>query len=415
MIDDMSYFNRILGDLIQEGQKSGMLLVTGARQVGKTTLLRKLFPELAYYNLDAVENRSWLLSLPAAGWHKQPGPAIIDEIQKQPELLEKIKFAHDAGSPGRTVMTGSSQILLLKHVRESLAGRVRLLELFPLSVSELAGNSSTHGLLPRLLASPAVLDALPPIASPADAAALQEAENRIYAWGGMPALIPLDPGQKREWLADYRATFLQRDLLDLARLNDLLPFATFQKLVALRAGSIVNYADLARDCGVAPDTARRFLEYLTVSYQTELLQPWFSNQGRRLVKSPKIILFDMGILRSLTMAWEMDTGELFENFVIAECLKTIRTLKLPVRYYFLRTRAGAEVDLLLETEQGCLGMEIKNTQYVTDGDARHLRSLATELGERWLGGLVVYRGDTLRSLAGPNIKAIPSWRLWGEE
>lgn len=415
MIDDIHYYSRVLGEELQQKAAGGLLMVTGARQVGKTTLLKRHFPELAYYNLDSVENRAWLTSCPAATWHRNPGPAVIDEIQKQPELLEKIKFAHDAGRLDRTVMTGSSQILLLKNVRESLAGRVRLLELFPLSVGELAGRGGAESLFTRLLATPAVFpEALPPLLPPAAAAPLQEAEQTVYMWGGMPALFPLPPERRREWLVDYRATFLQRDLLDLARLHDLMPFATFQKLVALRAGGIVNYADLARDCGVSPDTARRFLEYLTISYQTELLAPWSVNSTSRLIKSPKIVLLDMGILRSLTMAWELDSGELFENFVIAECIKTIRTRKLPARTYFLRTHAGAEIDLLLETGAGLIGMEIKNRKTVTDGDARHLRSLATGSGGRWLGGIVVYRGDAIKELSGPNIRAIPSWRLWGE-
>mgnify|MGYP000911711902 FL=1 len=237
MIDDNHYYARMLGGELQREGAGGLVLVTGARQVGKTTLLKKHFPGLAYYNLDAVENRAYLSSCPAAAWHRNPGPAVIDEIQKQPELLEKIKFALDEGRLERTVMTGSSQILLLKNVRESLAGRVRLLELFPLSVGELADRGGAACLFTMLLATPAVFpEALPAMLPPAAAAPLQEAERTGYMWGGMPALFSLPVERRREWLADYRATFLQRDLLDLARLHDLMPFATFQKLVALRAG-----------------------------------------------------------------------------------------------------------------------------------------------------------------------------------
>jgi len=228
----------------------------------------------------------------------------------------------------------------------------------------------------------------------------------------MPALLPLAPEARKEWLADYRSTYLQRDLIDLARLRDLLPFSTFQRMAALRVGGLVNFADLARDTGLSADTARRYLEYLRISYQTELLQPWFANPSRRLVKTPKLVFLDMGLLRSISATWDLDSGEYFENFLVAEMIKQIRTLKKEARPWFWRTSNGAEVDFLLETPCGIWGIEIKNRPEVDAHDTRHLRSLASDLGPRWLGGLVLYSGTRIKALGEPRLWALPSWRLF---
>jgi len=389
-----------------------LLLVTGARQVGKTTLLRRSYPDLPYFNLDAMENRDFLARRSATLWHEAPGPAFIDEIQKQPDLMDKLKFSWDEGELARSVMTGSSQLLLLRQVRESLAGRVRLLELFPLSVGERAGVAAEGNVFSMLCSGGFSPRELSPELPPSEAEPLKAAEAEGYAWGGMPALLRLDEAERRSWLADYRSTYLQRDLSDLARIGDLLPFSTFQRILALRVGGIVNYADLARDSGVSADTARRYLEYLRISYQAELLQPWHGNPTRRLVKSPKVIALDMGTLRSAQATWELDSGEFFENFVIAEMIKQARTLRSEARLWFRRTSAGAEVDVVLETPRGIYGMEIKNRAVTSAADARHLRSLAADSGARWLGGLVLHRGPDTAFVADPGIWSLPSWRLW---
>ena len=408
----VSFIERDLGALLPPHDSRFLILVTGARQTGKTTLLRKAYPGLAYLNLDAIETREWLARQSSFAWASSPGPAILYEIQKEAELIDKVKFAWDGGGLPRTVMTGSSQILLLRQVRESLAGRVRLFELFPLGVGERAGIGAASCLFTSIAAGFADFADIPVELPPMTASPIVEAEKECYLWGGMPSLVGMEAVERKLWLADYRSTFLQRDLADLARINDLLPFSTFQRLVALRVGGIINYADLARDAGLSADTARRYLEYLRISYQTELLQPWFANPSRRLVKSPKVIVLDMGLLRSVSATWELDSGEYFENFLIAEILKALRTAKSETLASFWRTAGGAEVDLVLETPRGVFGIEIKNREEAVVGDARHLRAFSDDLGKRWLGGLVLYRGSVVRKLAEPNIWALPSWRLW---
>jgi len=409
---EVPFIERDLGALLPKPDSRFLVLLTGARQTGKTTLLKRAYPGLAYFNLDAIETREWLARQTSFAWASSPGPAILDEVQKEAGLIDKVKFAWDEGSLACTVMTGSSQILLLRHVRETLAGRVRLLELFPLGVGERAGVSPSTTLFAAVASGFSAFSELAVEFRPELSTAMVDAENEAYSWGGMPSLIGMGEADRKLWLADYRSTFLQRDLADLARINDLLPFSTFQRLVALRVGGLVNYADLARDSGLSADTARRYLEYLRISYQAELLQPWFANPARRLVKSPKVIVLDMGLLRSATATWDLDSGGYFENFLVAEMLKALRTAKSGTLASFWRTAGGAEVDLVLETPRGVLGIEIKNRREAIAGDARHLRALAEDMGERWSGGLVLYRGSILRKLGEPNIWALPSWRLW---
>lgn len=412
-MDTDGYISRSLSAALPKVSTRFLVLVTGARQVGKTTMLRHSYPDLGYFSLDSVENREFLAQQKSSSWKDAPGSAIIDEIQKQPELMDKVKYAWDEGAIDQTIMTGSSQILLLRQVRETLAGRVRLLELFALSPAEISGTAVEETLFTSLCAGTLDIKNVQPLLMPSVADTLRSAEDYVYRWGGMPALLPLGETERKLWLADYRSTYLQRDVADLARLADLLPFAKFQRLVALRAATIVNYADLARDAGVGADTARRYFEYLRLSYQADFLMPWFSNNARRLIKSPKIIVMDMGIQRSLTGGWDMDSGELYENFVIAEMMKQIRTMKSQAELLFWRSSGGAEVDILLKTPRGVWGIELKSRNVVVSHDARHLRSVAAELGDSWLGGFVVYRGSTIEKMEGPSIYALPSWRLWG--
>jgi hypothetical protein len=201
---------------------------------------------------------------------------------------------------------------------------------------------------------------------------------------------------------------------DLARLDDLSPFREFQRLAALRSGQILAYSQLARDAGIAVSTSRRYLEYLKLSYQTFVLPPYNKNLTSTAIKTPKLFLLDIGILRQLQGYWGPATGELFETFVIAEIYKWVRTADENVQLYFYRTRAGLEVDLLLQTSQGLLGLEIKSSRTVAPKDYRPLREVAAALQSEWRGGLVVNRGLQIECLDAANkIWGVPVHRLLG--
>jgi len=316
-------------------------------------------------------------------------------------------------------MTGSSQILLLKKIRESLAGRAFFYELWPMMQSEINFSMDEKGvpepLMHRLLTSrnlKSVLSHIPAALLDKQDAEYLGAENHILQWGGMPALLSLNDSDRWKWLKDYGYTYLERDLSDLARLDDLSPFRKFQKLTALRSGMLLNYSELARDTGISVDTARRYLEYLRLSYQTFLLQPFYRNLTSSVVKTPKIYWTDIGILRQLSGYKGELTGELYETMVVSELVKWIRTSQLDLEVFFYRTRSGMELDLLIQTETGFIGMEIKSRQTVVQKDTRVMKELASRLGTKWLGGIVVYRGNEIRQVDEPEIWAVPSRRLF---
>lgn len=399
-------------------EERGLVLLTGARQTGKTTSVRSLYADAPYFNLDAVEYREQLSAVSSFAWAEVVGEAVLDEIQKEPGLLDKVKFSFDAGEIDFTALLGSVQILLMKSIKESLAGRVFVYELFPLMLSELAAGDDVlkRPLLARMLADESPVRVLKKehvVLLGPRADRLKAAEQQLLEWGGMPGLLPLDDLRRRQWMKSYEATYLERDLGDLARLDDLKPFRRFQKLAALRSGQLLSFSELARDAGVAVETARRYLEYLRLSYQAFLLQPFSENITSQVVKTPKVFWMDCGLLRSLTGRAPdapMD-GHLFETYVAGEIMKYLRTNQVDVQMFYYRTRSGLEVDFLLQTPRGLLGLEVKGRDRVTRSDLGPMKRLAGELGERWLGGLVVYRGEKIEELS-PGFWAVPSFRLF---
>ena len=416
---DMLLARQLAPRLPAPGDRRRLVVITGARQTGKTTLARDVYSRLRYLNLDAIELRAMMREVRTSRWGEEIGVAVLDEAQKEPGVFDKVKYAFDEGSLDFTVLLGSSRILLLGQIRESLAGRAIIYDLWPLMASELAdvgGETVSAPLLDHLLrdlrGARRTLAELPAIILGGRDEAGRAAVVHLGIWGGMPALLPLDDGERREWLAAYQQTYLERDLTDLATLSDLLPFRNLQRLAMLRTGCLVNYAELARDAGLAPTTARRYLEYLRMTYQAVLLPPYLSNLTSRVVKSPKLYWTDLGLLRHATRQWGPIDGNLFETLVVAEVVKWVSTAALPVDLFFYRTRSGFEVDLLVEGDGVVFGIEVKRRGRIDSHDHGPLRRLSRVLGDRWAGGAIVYTGDRLECLdEAAGIWAIPVHRL----
>lgn len=406
---------RIVQQLLPAATQRKLVLITGARQTGKTTLVKKQYEALRYINLDAIENREKLSDIASDTWGRSVGEAIIDEAQKLPIVFEKIKYAYDEQQLDFSVLLGSSQILLLKQIRESLAGRITMFELYPLMLCEIIASNEQPLSVP-LFATLLQGQSLNSILAEVPAILFQEetiyrqAEEFLFHRGGMPALLNLTEQESVDWLRDYEQTYLERDLADLARLQDLAPFRLFQKLTAARAAQMLSYSELGRDAAVSADTARRYLEYLKLSYQVILLQPYHKNITSSLVKMPKLYWLDLGILRSVGNQFGPMTGALFENYVIAECYKWIHSTRDRAELYFYRTKHGLEADLIIELAQGILGVEIKFRADVSLHDAKALIAIR-EKAENWLGGLIVYQGSEIKKLD-QDIWAVPSWRLF---
>lgn len=409
---------RWLSTRLPPADRHRIVSVTGARQTGKTTLAQRLYPGLAYLNLDSIEDREVARTLRTALWGTEIGPAVIDEAHKEPGVFEKVKFAYDEGSLPFSVLLGSSRFLLLKRVQETLAGRVFLYELWPLTLSELRATADEPPPLPlfdRLITESGSFGEILAAESPrllSDKAAPRAAAfDHLARWGGMPRLLSLSDRDRRVWLRSYQQTWLERDLADLTRTSDLLPFRKLQRLAMLRTGQQLHYAELGRDAEVSTATVRRYLEFLQISFQVIVLPPYSENLTSATVKTPKLFWMDVGLLHQVMGTRGELTGALFETLVVAEAHKWIATLDRDADLSFYRTRSGREVDLLVSTPDGVLGIEVKSRKKVSRRDLSGLHALADALGERWIGGLVVHRGEDLAELE-PGLWGVPAHRLF---
>lgn len=418
-MSDNKQLYRILEQRLPASDKRRLVLLTGARQTGKTTLAKAKYTGMRYINLDAPENRDVVRTVASSLWTRDIGPAILDEAQKEPIIFDKVKFAYDDGSLLFSILLGSSQILLLKKIRETLAGRVSIFELWPLMMCEIFNDSEVAQAEPPLvdnlfssMSCDDIFGNQPGLLLDGEDSLRRRAQDYVLQWGGMPALIVLTAEERRQWLKDYEYTYLERDVADLARLDDLMPFRKFQRLAALRSGCLLNYTELARDAAVSVDTARRYLEYLRLSYQTVVLPPYHSNLTSTVIKTPKTYWLDIGLLRHLTGVQESVTGEIYESMVVAELVKWMKTMGRDGDLYFYRTRSGLEVDILLESPAGIIGMEIKSRGVLANKDTTGLKEIASALGKRWRGGIIIYSGNEIKRVAMPQIWAVPSHRLF---
>jgi len=390
-----------------------IIVLTGARQTGKTTLAKLGFPEITYIALDDPMMSGQYASLTASQWKHLYPSAVLDEVQKVPSVIESVKAVHDGFEDTRYLLTGSSQLLLLSKVRETLAGRCTIYELFPLTLPEMLTGSWNEEVKPSFfqsyIASALLPDILPSFKMDKDYAAKQDAFRHYLEFGGYPALVKpgMSNDDRKEWLAGYVRTYLERDVRDLANFRVLEPFVKIQRMTSLLTGELINFSDLAREAGVTANTAQKFLRYLEISYQTIQLQPWTRNKIKRLTRSPKLHFLDPGVQRAVIKKTGIQSGNEYESAVVAEIYKQIKNNNLPLSMYHLRTVDGRETDLILETENGYIAIEIKMSDNVTSQDGRHLRGLRDILDKPVIKSFVLSNDDNIRDL-GENILALPS-------
>jgi len=407
---------RFLSHRLETLSGARLILLTGAHQVGKTSLARQVFPQLKHLELDYIHQREPLRAVAAEDWAAEVGPAILDEAQQEPQLFETLKTAFDAGQVQRTVLVRSPRALGLHPVPEALTSRAFVCELWPLLASELAHPGATDPpapLLDRLLRDSGRADEifapLPPGRPGHEARPAAAALEELGWWGGMPAILRLPPGERRTWLRAYDASCLKRDPENPTR-RALVPYQSFQRLCAAATGRHLSVAEVAHQSGVSTATGRRYLAALTGSYQALLVPPYPDQLTGPIVKTPKIHWADLGLWRHLTVYKGELTGPLFETLVVAEVCKWIRTAGLAVDLTSYRSRSGLEVDLLMSTAQGVWGVVVKHGTQARAADWRPLQRVGEALGDRWRGGLVVSAGARLERLD-PGIWAVPADRL----
>ncbi|PWB42461.1 MAG: hypothetical protein C3F12_14815 [Candidatus Methylomirabilota bacterium] len=391
------------------------IIMTGARQVGKTTLARHACPEMAYVNLDDPLTHAEFEQIGGEEFAATYPQAVLDEAQKVPALFHLVKYGIDTTRTNRYMLLGSAQILLLGKVRESLAGRVAVKELYPLAFAERLPESPKPwiaDILDRLDRNQAPEVLTPKKVREIVGASIREWKRHL-AWGGMPAQMEgPEESEWKEWLKNYVATYLQRDLRDLARISDLAPFRKCEQLIALRTGSLLNYSELARDAGVSVQTARNYCNYLDLSFQTILLEPYFISPAKRLMKSPKLYMIDVGIQRILSSQWEGMTGQQYESIVAAELKKMLSAFHPEWRLCHLRTLDGLEVDFLLVHRDRAVAIEVKYADRVHPQDARRLVRLEEVTGLPTIRKYVVYEGHEIQRLR-EGVLGIPACVFFG--
>src|SRR3990172_4871907 len=402
-----------------------IVVITGARQTGKTTLVRDLLPgsgryPSVYFSLDDPDERLRLAADPVRRLDHGNKLVILDEVQKQPGLLDVVKLLVDRKKGHRFLLLGSSQILLLRQVRETLAGRATLLELWPLALAErVEGEEVPATGLDRIWqAGESGLRRLARATPTAETIRLWRARADDHLlWGGYPGLEPLPEPDRPVWLRDFRRTYLERDLADLGRVADLDQFALAQNLLAARTAQLLSYSEVARELGVAVNTVKRYVRFLEISYQAFLLRPFLPTATARLVKSPKLYWTDPGVARLLADRMSIGDGPLFETAVLGEILRWLSWHDSPPRLSFYRTHGGREVDFVLHSARSLLAMEVKVSQKAHFAYARPLMDALETVRMPGMSphakrlGLVVTRGREVEALA-PHIWAIPDWRLF---
>ena len=357
----MTYVHRYLSHAIRRAARTfPAILVTGARQTGKTTLLRHEFGKShRFVSLDRPDVRARAQADPLAFLGDHPAPLVLDEIQYAPDLLHFVKERIDADrKPGRFILSGSQSFALMKGVSESLAGRIAVLSLDPFSVAESSANPaspSIDALLDRVFGD----------------GRFSSTSLDLGDWllrGGYPEIRASSNVDRSLWFSSYVQTYLERDVRDLLQVGDLDAFGRFLALAASRTGSLLNMTDLGRDAGVTGPTIRRWVSVLEASHVVFLLPPYHENYGKRVIKSPKLYFADPGLASYLLGLHTAEAilggptaGPLTETAVVSEWLKAFRQRGERPSLYFWSTGRGIEVDLLIERNGRLHALEVKAT------------------------------------------------------
>lgn len=373
-----------------------MVVLVGPRQSGKTTLLQHLFgAERPLVSLETPDMRAAAVGDPRAFLDLYRPPVVFDEIQYAPDLLPYIKEQVDAhrDQPSQFILTGSQNLLLMQQVTESLAGRAAVLKLLPLTLREVAGEPGRP--LPWEVERPAPGE---------QEISYGEVWEQILR-GFYPELIKNPGRDARLWQASYVQTYLERDVRNLRAVGDLTLFQNFLRSLAIRAARLLNLSDVARDVGIAVNTARDWLAVLEASFQVFLLRPYFVNLGKRLVKAPKVYFTDTGLLSYLVGLREVEhaaagpmASALIENLVVAELFKTSLHHGEEPALYFWRTAAGSEVDVVVERQSRLIPVEIKASATPRPDMARAIAAFRRDFGDRAGGGYVIRPGKIVLPL-----------------
>jgi uncharacterized protein len=405
------YPRNIATSLLESLQDTPVVLLVGARQTGKSTLVQSLSDVNAsrYINLDDAALQTAAKDDPQGFLKGLTGRVIIDEIQRAPELFLAIKSEVDRNrEPGRFLLTGSANVLLLPRLSESLVGRMEIHTLWGLSQGEL--NGVKEGFISSLFADTFDLSKIPPSQS-----LNKQQAAEIITRGGYPESIRRSAPRRQGFFGGYITTLLQRDIRDLAEIEGLSELPTLLSLLAARTSNLVNYSELSRSSALAQTTLKRYLRLFEASYLTTILPAWASNYSKRLVKSGKLVMCDTGLASFLIASDAIETSSLFgsllESFVVMELQKQLGWSRIKPRLFHYRTHSGGEVDIVLERGQELVAIEVKAKVSLNNKDIAGLKAFAEDSGKRLKRGVILYLGDESVPFSDKLI-ALPLSSLW---
>lgn len=397
-----------------------VVVVTGARQTGKSTLVRAI-PEARgrpYFTLDTRDVLSEAATDPD-GFVRRTPVVTLDEVQRAPELLLSIKQVVDEQrNPGQFLLTGSANLLLMHRVAESLAGRAIYHALWPLTFGEQLGRASA-GMWETFFREPTRewYDAVRSRGMDIPSSVRRNSDEGIPDWralamiGGYPtpSLTLPDAADRQEWFREYTQTYLERDLQDLAAIDNLTDFQRLMRAVTLRLGTLENQAELGRDIGMSRPTVRRYLGLMETSYQLVRVEPYSVNRTKRLIKAPKLYWSDTGLALHLAGSPEPG-GAHFENMILHDLLAWRDSDPERPAVLYWRTANDEEVDFVIERQGRVLPIEVKATDNPGRNAARHLRTFLTEYPDLAVGALLLHSGRETYWLA-DNVLAAPWWAV----
>ena len=400
----MEYLPRGLEPVLQRAAREfPAVVLTGARQAGKTTLLKHLFGDrYRYLSLETPDVLAAVRADPRGFLQLYAPPVILDEVQNAPELLPYIKESIDSHRErkGQYILSGSQNLLMMQRVSETLAGRCAVLQLMPFSFAERRGQPQTEFIWER-----------EPSAQPAAFSIAQ-----WWQWflrGSYPEIALDEQRDFTLWYASYVQTYLERDVRAIRQVGDLITYQAFLRILAARSGQLLNLSDVSRELGVAVNTAKAWLSVLEATHQVIVLPPYHENIGKRLVKTPKVYFADTGLLCYLVGLRTVEhaasspmAGAIVETALVSEVVKRYRQRGQEPRVFFWRTAGGEEVDLLLEQNGKLVPIEVKATATPRPGMASGLQAFLCDYPNRADRGWLVHLGTHVLPLA-PGVMAVP--------
>lgn len=389
-----------------------VVCLLGPRQAGKTTLARQFEPKYGYVTLDDAATLSFAQSDVSGFVAALPDPVILDEVQRVPELLRAIKLSVDRDRrPGRFLLTGSANLLLLPRLGDSLAGRMEVVDLQPLTVAEQARK-------PGHFLQALIEGKLKPALPTADKPDVPGLARRVVA-GGFPEAVRRMPERARAWHRQYLRAMLERDVREVARVRDPNELSRLLELLSLRSAQLLNVASLSKELGLRRETVEHYFSVCERLFLVRRLPAWHSNRAKRLIKAPKAHLVDSGLAATLSGLTADDAitkrerfGHLLETFVVQQLIAQSGWTAPELEFSHYRDKDQVEVDLVINRGRDVWGVEVKAAATVTQADGAGLRRLADQCGRYFRGGVLLHAGNATTKLAVDNCLAVPLARLW---